>query len=287
MAQEFTISTILKIAQLSQGLANVGNTKNILFKSQTLDPALGQTIFNRRKSLQLRYLSNPTDVSLRGVAEYVLKMCGPFSFTAQQILNALTIGLPVLTGPTNQSTTVGNSATFSVSVSGTGPFTYQWYLNNVIIPGATSSTYTKTNAQLTDSGTLYSVSVTNSAGTVFSNTATLTVTAALVGFFAYMNTDPGPTLQSLNDPFTYQVTFNITHNSPLVITLPGASTPNKYLIVKGPVGESIKTTWNNTVLNNGTIPDSVWQNYISFSGWTYYYTRVAASMDTSQTLTLN
>ena len=44
--------------------------------------------------------------------------------------------------PTNQSVTVGGTASFSVSATGTAPLSYQWSKNNTPINGATSSTYT-------------------------------------------------------------------------------------------------------------------------------------------------
>lgn len=69
------------------------------------------------------------------------------------------------------------NATFQVAILIDGKpaeYTYQWYVNNSAVSGATSSTYTKTG--LTSTGT-YSVycNVTNKAGTVKSRVATLSV----------------------------------------------------------------------------------------------------------------
>lgn len=84
---------------------------------------------------------------------------------------------PVITNqPQNVTVTVGQSATFSVTASGTSPLSYQWRKNGTNISGATSQSYTKTNVQLSDSGN-YSVVVTNSAGSTTSNNAKLTVLA--------------------------------------------------------------------------------------------------------------
>jgi hypothetical protein len=47
----------------------------------------------------------------------------------------------VTTNPTPQSVVAGQSATFTVSVSGLAPFTYQWFKNGQAITGATSSSY--------------------------------------------------------------------------------------------------------------------------------------------------
>src|SRR5580704_8479604 len=47
---------------------------------------------------------------------------------------------PTVTGPTSQTVMLGQTATFTVTASGSGPLTYQWYKNGVAISGATSST---------------------------------------------------------------------------------------------------------------------------------------------------
>src|SRR5579871_6365947 len=70
-------------------------------------------------------------------------------------------GAPVIVQqPTSQSVIAGNAASFSVMVSGTGPFTYQWQkstggtISN--IPGATSSTVVITTSSA-DAGTVSAV----------------------------------------------------------------------------------------------------------------------------------
>lgn len=65
--------------------------------------------------------------------------------------------------PASQTVVLGHDATFSVSASGTAPLSYQWYRGATPITGATSASYTLTNAQLGDAG-VYAVEVTNSAG---------------------------------------------------------------------------------------------------------------------------
>lgn len=78
--------------------------------------------------------------------------------------------------PQSQTVGAGQNATFSVAVTGSAPFSYQWQKNGVNIAGANAASYTVTNAQSGDVGG-YSVMVSNSAGSVFSNAATLAVTA--------------------------------------------------------------------------------------------------------------
>jgi hypothetical protein len=87
---------------------------------------------------------------------------------------------PVITvQPKDQSVSIGQSATFTITATGNS-LTYQWqYLFQgtwYAIAGANASGYTKTNAQLSDSGLQYDCVITNSGGPVTSNSATLTVT---------------------------------------------------------------------------------------------------------------
>ena len=72
--------------------------------------------------------------------------------------------------------TVGQTASFTVEATGTSPI-FQWKKGGSDIPGANSSTYTTPATSLADSGTKYSVVVSNDLGTATSNDASLTVTA--------------------------------------------------------------------------------------------------------------
>lgn len=83
----------------------------------------------------------------------------------------------ITTQPTAQSAYVGAVANFSVAASGTAPLSYQWLKNGTAISGATGTVYTTPALALSDDGGLYSVTVSNSAGTVTSSTAKLSVSA--------------------------------------------------------------------------------------------------------------
>jgi hypothetical protein len=103
----------------------------------------------------------------------------PATLTVAAISSTVPPDAPlIVTQPANQTVQVGQTATFSVTASGSAPLTYQWYKGSVAITGATSSTYTTPATVSGDSGSVFTVSVTNAQGTVTSGPATLTVTTA-------------------------------------------------------------------------------------------------------------
>jgi endonuclease/exonuclease/phosphatase family metal-dependent hydrolase len=76
--------------------------------------------------------------------------------------------------PQNQAAIAGNNATFNVLASGAPTLDYQWRFNGTNIPGATATTYTRTNVQPADAGP-YLVVVTNPFGSITSSPAVLSV----------------------------------------------------------------------------------------------------------------
>src|SRR5438046_3014927 len=86
----------------------------------------------------------------------------------------------ITTQPASQTVTAGQTATFAVVATGTAPLSYQWRKSGTAISGATSPSYTTPATTSADSGSQFTVVVTNTAGSVTSNTATLTVSAAAV-----------------------------------------------------------------------------------------------------------
>src|SRR5205814_6620330 len=69
--------------------------------------------------------------------------------------------------PQSLAVLAGQDASFSVVVSGTPPFSYQWRFNDADIPGATNDSYTL-NAVTPSASGLYSVLVTNASGRTLS-----------------------------------------------------------------------------------------------------------------------
>src|SRR5216684_1668246 len=93
-------------------------------------------------------------------------------------VSAAPVAPSITTEPANQTVTAGQTASFSVAATGTAPLSYQWQKNSVAIAGATSSTYTTPATTSSDNGALFTVVVSNTAGSVTSNAASLTVNAA-------------------------------------------------------------------------------------------------------------
>jgi hypothetical protein len=90
--------------------------------------------------------------------------------------------------PANQTVIAGQTATFTVSATGTAPLTYQWNLGGSPISGATSASYTTPAATTANNGSKFTVTVSNSAGKATSNAATLTVNAATLTLTASQTT---------------------------------------------------------------------------------------------------
>ncbi|MFN8012057.1 MAG: hypothetical protein U0P81_11720 [Holophagaceae bacterium] len=91
---------------------------------------------------------------------------------------------PAVTAPPQSQTVLTpGTATFTVTATGTAPLAYQWKRNGADIAGATSASYTTPATATTDNGATYTVTVSNSAGTVTSSAATLTVNPGRVRLF--------------------------------------------------------------------------------------------------------
>jgi hypothetical protein len=80
--------------------------------------------------------------------------------------------------PANLTVLVGQQANFSVAASGTAILKYQWKKNGAIINGATAASYTIPATATSDNGAQFTVTVSNSVGSITSSAATLTVNSA-------------------------------------------------------------------------------------------------------------
>jgi len=97
------------------------------------------------------------------------------SSSAVLTVTTVSVAPAITTQPVSQSVTAGGNVTFSVVASGSPTPTYQWKKGGTNISGATSSSYTITGVSTGNAGT-YTVVATNSAGSVTSSGAVLSVT---------------------------------------------------------------------------------------------------------------
>jgi hypothetical protein len=110
----------------------------------------------------------------------------------------------ITTQPASRTVSAGQTATFSVTSSGATPLSYQWSKNGTVIPDAILTTYTTPATATSDSGSRFTVVVSNSADTVNSDAATLTVTAAAGP--PSISTQPASQIVAASQTATFQVT---------------------------------------------------------------------------------
>jgi hypothetical protein len=113
--------------------------------------------------------------------------------------------------------------------------TYQWKKNSVAISGATSSIYTTPATVTTDSGALFTVTISNSAGSATSSAAILTVNAVTSTLQITTTQLPGGTLAA-------------AYTSTLAAT--GGTSPYSWTIARGTLPKGL--TLNNAGAISGT-----------------------------------
>jgi hypothetical protein len=124
------------------------------------------------------YVLNPTAGTDNGATFDVVVSNNVGSVTSASATLTVHVAPSVTTQPANLTVTAPGAANFSVVAAGDSPMSYQWRRNGVDIAGATSSSYTLASTVVEDSGSQFSVVVSNAYGSVTSATATLTVHVA-------------------------------------------------------------------------------------------------------------
>ena len=116
-----------------------------------------------------------TNVQASDAADYRIVVTNVAGAVTSTVAHLYVIVPPVITSqPVDKAVALGTAASFSVSVTGTAPLSYQWRQDGVDQAGATTRIFTRSSAQLTNAGG-YAVVVTNLAGAVTSRVAQLSV----------------------------------------------------------------------------------------------------------------
>jgi N-acetyl-anhydromuramyl-L-alanine amidase AmpD len=114
-----------------------------------------------------------TQVQLSDGGSYSVVVTDSTGSTASSNAVLIVATPPSITGqPQDQVVAVGEAATFSVGVSGTPPFSYQWQFDGRALEGATNTTWVVSGARSSDAGA-YSVAVSNHLGVAVSSNAAL------------------------------------------------------------------------------------------------------------------
>ena len=106
----------------------------------------------------------------------------------------------IVTAPAAQTAAAGSTATFSVVAGSNGPFTYQWLRNGIAIAGATAASYTTPVVESADSGSTFTVQVSNAAGTTTPASVALTVTSPTPTTANLAKGKPATDSSSQNEP---------------------------------------------------------------------------------------
>ncbi len=138
----------------------------------------------------------------------------PFTVTAVPLAPLIT------TQPASQTVMAGQTATFSVTATGTAPLSYQWQKNGAAISGASSASYATPATTTADNGAQFTVVVNNSAGSINSSAATLTVNAATY----LLSTSPTSLdFGNVNVGSTGSLSTTLTNNGSSNVTISGVT----------------------------------------------------------------
>lgn len=140
---------------------------------------------------------------------------------------------------------------------------------------------------LTTSGVYtFELSATNSLGITVKDRVAITanVSTAITYVWGWFTADPFSSLV-VSDTLTYQGTRSGVIGNPLVADFRTAPA-NNYYVIRVPDTDTTKTSWFNTSLNNGSIPDNVFRPVLTTRGFKYYITRVAVTFDVNNQTTL-
>lgn len=134
----------------------------------------GQPIANSNTSALWVFNASPADDGALFTVTATNAAGTVTSAAARLNVSGSAIAPSIATQPLSATAVAGEAASFAVAAQGSGPLAYQWLRNGAPIAGATQATY-QLVATAGDNAALFSVTVSNVAGSVTSQAATLTV----------------------------------------------------------------------------------------------------------------
>ena len=161
---------------VSQTLAAVGSDVSLQVGATGGDPLTFQWLFNGATLPgETSYVLQLSSVTTADAGQYQVLATDPGGTAASSVTTLTIMAPPAITGDlVDQTVTAGSAATLAVSVTGTGPFTYQWLFNGATLAGASGNPLVLNNAGQQQAGT-YQVFVMNPVGTAASSVMNLNV----------------------------------------------------------------------------------------------------------------
>ena len=170
----------LVVAQPTNLTVTVNNTAVFNVSAQGAAPLYYQWNFNGTNILGATNttltLNNVSPAQAGNYSVLISNFVG-VAVSSNAVLNVFVPPTPptIISQTPSQVVLLGNPATFIVNAGGSTPFSYFWFMNNVLISGATNFSYAIPSAQFADSGLKFSCIVSNAYGTAASTNATLKV----------------------------------------------------------------------------------------------------------------
>ena len=161
-----------------------GGTANFDVGATGTSPLFYQWFFNNSPiDGQTNKLLTLNSLTAGAAGNYLVVVANSFGAATSTVASLLVddpASATILSEPYGDTVPVGGYFNLGVAAAGPPPLTYQWYLNNVPIAGATNANLMLTNVQTTDAGA-YLVQVGASSSVAWSLPATLTVSTSSVG----------------------------------------------------------------------------------------------------------
>jgi hypothetical protein len=198
-------------AQPQSQLVLEGETTNLTVGVSACPPLAYQWYFNGTNGVAGGTAAKLvlSHVSPADSGEYALVVSNSYgSVTSAPALITVVLPPSILNGPADQSTTNGDTVSFTVTAQGTAPLSYQWYFGATnILADETNSTLIISNVTILQAGT-YQVVVSNAYGTLTSAPAQLTVISP-------PDIITGPTDKVATNGNTVQFTVTVEGTAPL------------------------------------------------------------------------